>query len=105
MFLSVFPKVFSYKVFLWFFPGVVVGPTTLNLDVHVLFVFGPPACFLFLFSVGVVCVGLYVSKNVQRVHNRPETSENVQRVHNRPETQSVLCKGVGACYGQFREYV
>ena len=33
MFLSVFPEVFSYKVFLWFFPGVVVGPTTLNLVV------------------------------------------------------------------------
>ena len=39
-----------------------VGPTTLNLDVDVLFVFGPPGCFLFLFSVGVVCVGICIQK-------------------------------------------
>ena len=85
-----FSKGFFLQGFPLVFPRGGGGPHHPKFSCSVLFVFGPPACFLFLFSVGVVCVGLYVSKNVQRVHNRPET-------------QSVLCKGVGACYGQFRE--
>ena len=76
-FLSVFPG-FFLQGFPLVFPRGGGGPHHPKFSCSVLFVFGPPACFLFLFSVGVVCVGLYVSKNVQRVHNRPET-------------QSVLC--------------
>ena len=84
-----------------------MGSTTINLDVDVLLVFGPPACFLFLFSVRVVCGGvLYASKNVHQQAQNTYVSKNVQQVHNRAKTQSVLlCKG-GLVYamGSFGSY-